>query len=78
MHYRLVDAGYNKPRVMVMMLVGNALVVSMGLILTSISPVLSLIVFIALGPIYANWSALRIRAASISAQKHSRRRFDSL
>ena len=78
MHYRLVDAGYSKPRVMVMMLAGNGLVVGMGLILTLISPVLSLIVFIALGPIYANWTALRIRAASISAQKHSRRRFDSL
>ena len=78
MHYRLVDAGYSKPRVMVMMLVGNALVVGMGLILTLISPVLSLIVFIALGPIYANWTALKIRTAWISSQKHSRRRFDSL
>ena len=47
MHYRLVDAGYSRPRVMVMMLVGNALVVGLGLILTLISPVLSLIVFIA-------------------------------
>ena len=54
MHYRLVDAGYSRPRVMVMMLVGNALVVGLGLILTLISPVLSLVVFIALGPIYAN------------------------
>ena len=78
MHYRLVDAGYSRPRVMVMMLVGNALVVGLGLILTLISPVLSLVVFIALGPIYANWTALRIRAAWISAQKQSRRRFDSL
>ena len=78
MHYRLVDAGYSKPCVMVMMLAGNALVVGLGLILTLISPVLSLIVFIALGPIYANWTALRIRAAWLSAQRQSRRRFDSL
>ena len=78
MHYRLVDAGYSKPRVMVMMLAGNALVVGLGLVLTLISPILSLIVFVSLGPIYANWTALRIRAAWISNQKHSRRRFDSL
>ena len=78
MHYRLVDAGYGKPRVMAMMLAGNALVVGLGLILTLISPILSLIVFIALGPIYANWTALRIRAAWLASQKQSRRRFDSL
>ena len=78
MHYRLVDAGYGKSQVMTMMLSGNALVIGLGLVLTNVSPILSLIVFIALGPIYANWTALRIRAASISSQRQSRRRFDSL
>ena len=44
--------------VMTMMLSGNALVIGLGLVLTNVSPILSLIVFIALGPIYANWTAL--------------------
>ena len=57
---------------------GNALVVGLGLGLTTISPALSLFIFIALGTVYANWNALRIRTAWITTGKHSRRRFDTL
>ena len=78
MHYRLVDSGYSKHRAVAVMLVGNALVVGLGLGLTTISPALSLFVFIALGAVYANWNALRIRTAWITTTKHSRRRFATL
>ena len=78
LHYRLVDAGYSRHRAVAVMLAGNALVVGLGLGLTTISPALSLFVFIALGAVYANWNALRIRTAWITTSKHSRRRFDTL
>jgi len=78
MHYRLVDSGYSRHRAVAVMLAGNALVVGLGLGLTTLSPALSLFVFIALGAAYANWNALRIRTAWITTTKHSRRRFDTL
>ena len=52
--FRLLEA----PGGRAVMLAGNALVVGLGLGLTTISPALSLFVFIALGAVYANWNAL--------------------
>ena len=77
LHYRLVDSGIEAPSGRVLF-AGNVLVVGLGLVLTTISPALSLFVFVALGAVYANWNALRIRTAWITNTKHSRRRFDTL
>ena len=78
MHYRLVDSGHSRQRAMTIMLAGNAAVVGLGLLLTRLSPALSLVVFVALGAVYANWNAIRIQAARVTNGRHSRRRFDSL
>ena len=78
MHYRLVDAGYSTRRAVAIILTGNAGVVGLGLVLTTVSPALSLVIFVALGAAYANWNAIRIRAARLMGHRYSRRRFDTL
>lgn len=78
MHYRLVDAGFSTRQSVTVILAGNAAVVGLGLALTTLSPTLSLVVFVALGAAYANWNAIRIQAARVMPGKHSRRRFDTL
>ena len=78
MHYRLVDMGFSTRRTVAVMLAGNATVVGLGLALTTLSPALSLVVFVAAGAVYGNWNAIRIQAARVTNVRHSRRRFDSL
>ena len=78
MHYRLVDAGFSKQKAVAVMLSGNAAVVGLGLGLTTLSPALSLGIFVAAGAVYGNWNAIRIQAARVTNGRQSRRRFDSL
>ena len=81
MHYQLVDMGYSKHKTVMMMLAGNALVVALGLVLTTLSSALSLCVFVALVVAYANLKQLSTRildARAAMTARRSRRRFDSL
>lgn len=78
MHYRLVDAGFSTRKTVTVMLAGNTSVVGLGLLLTKVSPVLSLAVFVGLGAVYANWNRIQIGYARAASQRRSRRRFDTL
>jgi undecaprenyl-phosphate alpha-N-acetylglucosaminyl 1-phosphatetransferase len=81
MHYQLVDMGYSNTQAMAVMLAGNALIIVLGLVLTTLSPLLSLLVFIALVVAYANLKQLYTRvveARRYLVVRRSRRRFDTL
>ena len=81
MHYQLVDMGFSKHEAVSLMLTGNALVVALGLALTTLSSVLSLCVFGALVVAYANVKQLYTRMLAVRkamTDGRSRRRFDSL
>lgn len=78
MHYQLVDVGYSKAQSVTLMLSANIMVIGVGFLLTTVSPALSLVIFVALGAVYANWNAVFTRTAQLMGHRHSRRRFDTL